>query len=112
MENLKIILLTEDKASMELVDGAFWVYYNKLSKDSDSRVLISIKGEMDSPRVKAGCMSCTKANLILTTKEETLMEIIYDTKNIGDFTKTVTFYHKVNGADTPISFKITGTVFR
>jgi len=112
MEEIKVTLLSEDKARMEKIDLYYWLYYNTLTYKADSTLLIRIEGEIENPRVKAGCSSCTTVELGTSGENDQVFEITYDTKNIGVFTKTVFFYYRKNGIEFQIPFKITGNVAR
>ena len=112
MENLKVTLLSEDKARMEKIELYYWIYYNTLTYKANATVQVSVEGEFDNPRIKAGCSSCTTVKLLESEQGNQVFEITYDTKNIGLFTKTVFFYCKQNGIEVQIPFRITGNVAR
>lgn len=112
MEDIKIKLLSEDKARLEEVENIYWIYYNTLPYKGNSTIQLEIEVDSDSQRIKPGCLSCTQANIVKSEGDKHTIQITYDTKNIGNFTKTVTFFHTKNGKEGTITFKITGTVSR
>jgi hypothetical protein len=110
MEVVKIV--SKDKARVEKIDTLYWIYFNELKYKQDSTIEVEIEVDIDSARVKPGCLSCTKARILGSVGNKHLLEINYDTTNIGDFTKTVTFFYTKNEVENSIVMKITGTVKR
>lgn len=107
MEDLKITLLSKDKARLEKVGEFYWIYYNPLTYKSNSTVQLLIEGQFTNPRLKIGCMSCTKGSLVNST-----VELTYDTTIIGNFEKSATFYYTQDGQEKSKIIKLTGTVIR
>ena len=112
MEDIKIKLLSEDKARLEKIENIYWIYYNTLPYKGNSTIQLEVEVDSDSQRIKIGCMACTTSNISKSEGNKHTLEITYDTKNIGNFTKTVTFFHTKNGKEEATTFKITGTVSR
>lgn len=110
MEIVKI--LSEDKARVEKIDTLHWIYFNNLKYKQDSTIQVEIEVEIDSARLKIGCQACTTAKIIGSEGNKHNLEITYDTTNIGDFTKTVTFFYTKNEVESSIVMKIQGTVTR
>lgn len=110
MEIVKI--LTEGKARVEKIDTLYWIYFNNLKYKQDSTIQVEIEVEIDLARVKVGCASCTTAKIIGSVGNKHILEITYDTTNIGDFTKTVTFFYTKNEVENNVVMKIQGTVAR
>ena len=109
-EDIKLISL--DKARLEKIEEIYWIYYNTLKYKSNSTIQLSIDGCFENIKLKIGCQACTQANISKSEGNTHTLEITYDTKNIGNFTKTVTFFHTKNGKEEATTFKITGTVSR
>ena len=112
MEDIKIKLLSEDKARLEKIENIYWIYYNTLPYKGNSTIQLSIDGCFENIKLKIGCQACTQASISKSEGNKHTLEITYDTKNIGNFTKTVTFFHTKNGKEESTTFKITGTVSR
>lgn len=112
MKEIKVTLLSEDKARLELVEPTYWIYYNQLTYKANATVQLQINVEADSCRVRSGCMACTTSNILKSEENKHTIEITYDTKNIGDFTKTVTFFYTIAGKEESVLLKITGNVAR
>jgi hypothetical protein len=113
MENIEVKLLSENKARLELVEGVYWVHYNNLEMGKDSEITLTITGGFQSQRIKAGCMSCTKASVVSSAEDTHTISIIYDSNILGPFTKTVLFFYTTEDKiEHQISLKITGKVFR
>lgn len=109
-EDIKLISL--DKARLEKIEEIYWIYYNTLKYKSNSTIQLSIDGCFENIKLKIGCQACTQASISKSEGNKHTLEITYDTKNIGNFTKTVTFFHTKNGKEEATTFKIIGTVSR
>lgn len=105
-------ILSEDKARVEKIDTLYWIYFNNLKYKQDSTIQVEIEVEIDSARLKVGCQACTTAKILGSEENKHTLEITYDTTNIGDFTKTVTFFYTKNEVENSIVMKIQGTVTR
>ena len=110
MEIIKI--LSEDKARVEKIDTLYWIYFNNLQYKQDSTIQVEIEVEIDSARAKAGCQACTTVKILSSEGNKHTLEITYDTTNIGDFTKTVTFFYTKNEVESSVVMRIQGTVTR
>jgi hypothetical protein len=110
MEIVKILSL--EKARVEKIDNLYWIYFNDLKYKQDSTIQVQIEVEIDSARLKVGCQACTTAKIIGSEENNHIIEITYDTTNIGDFTKTVTFFYTKDEVENSIVMKISGTVVR
>lgn len=105
-------IVTSEKARVEKLDTVYWIYFNPLKYKQDSTIQVEIEADIDSARVKVGCASCTKARILGSVGNRHSIDITYDTTNIGDFTKTVTFFYTKNEVENNVVMKITGTVKR
>jgi hypothetical protein len=113
MENIEIELLSKDRARLEAVEGTYWIHYNNIEMGKDSEILLTIKGSFQDQRIKAGCMSCTKAKIVSSIGETHTISIVYDSNILGPFTKTVGFFYTFEGqGEQQAQLKITGKVFR
>lgn len=54
MEDIKIKLLSEDKARLEKVEDIYWIYYNTLPYKGNSTIQLEIEVESDSQRSNQG----------------------------------------------------------
>lgn len=112
MEEIKVTLLTEDKARLENIEGTYWIYYNTMAYKANSTIQLEVEVAADTTRIKSGCMACTLSSIVKSEGNKHTIEITYDTINIGDFMKTVTFFHTLNGVEQATTLRITGNVSR
>jgi len=103
-------LISEDRAHLEYVEPNYWINYNPLMYKGNGSVELEVQVESANVRIKPGCMSCTTASILESKDNIHRIRITYDTKIVGTFTKTVTFFYLENGQEKPIYFKIKGTV--
>jgi hypothetical protein len=113
MENIKVELLSKNKARLELVEGVHWIHYNNLEMGKDSEITLTVTGDFQGQRIKAGCMSCTKASIVNSVGNTHTISIIYDSNILGPFTKTVSFFYTPEEkGEHQVTLRITGKVFR
>ena len=105
---MEVKLLTEDKGRLEKEGSRYTVFYNTLTFRQNSTIEIEISGLSEGDfSTRVGCTSCTTAKAA-KKDENIILTITYDTKNIGNFNKTVTFFHQ----EQPTIFNIKGIVTR
>lgn len=85
--------------------GELWLDYGtiKIGQDTDVRLeLKDLKNEITDMSIQTTC-GCTKTNL-----KDNILEIVYDTKRVGPFTKTVILTYIKNNTPYKSIIKITG----
>lgn len=105
---MEVKLLTTEKGELTKEGNRYTMQYKPLTFRQSSTIEIEISGiEGTDFSSRAGCQSCTTTK---TTKKDdnVILTITYDTKNIGNFNKTVTFFHQ----GQPTIFNIKGIVTR
>lgn len=105
---MEVKLLTEEKGELKKEGNRYTIQYNPLTFKQNSTIEIEISGVIGTDfSARAGCQSCTT---VKTKKvdDNVILTITYDTKNIGNFNKTITFSHQ----GQPTLFNIKGIVTR
>ena len=105
---MEIKLLTIEKAELLQDGNTYVVAYKPLKFKESSTVKLEVTNiPLNDLSVRAGCTSCTQANVKIEN-QKAIITITYDTKNVGNFDKRVSFFHQ--GQLTTIKLK--GTVTR
>lgn len=98
--------LISDKSELSKEGDVYVITYRPLKYKESSQIKLEISEiEVKDISARAGCTSCTTANVKINQDSVTL-NISYNTKHLGNFDKRVSFFHQ--GQLT--QFKIKGTV--
>jgi hypothetical protein len=89
---MEIRNLNPEKGRLELSGGIYYFYYNPLKHLQSSEITLEVEDEtIKSFRVSAGCTSCTKVSA-KKVEDKINIKISYDTRNLGNFNKSVNFF--------------------
>lgn len=109
LANLKIENISTTPLKVAEIDGEVVIDYGEIKIGQETDVRFLIHDEQDNMKelfVSASC-GCTVPTFEKKDKK-ILLEIVYNTKRVGEFTKTVVFEFTRNKIDYKKVFKITG----